>query len=217
MCIIIVKDKKMRTPSEKELKRAFESNQDGAGFMYTDNGKVIIDKGYMVYEDFIREYKNLCKRFNNFKNKSLVIHCRIGTSGTNTPGNTHPYPLTNSIKNMQKIDNKCDIGIAHNGIIHDFVPASSEYNDTQEFIKEFVYKLYKFDNNFYTRTYYRDLIKDISGSKFAILDKDDNLYLIGDYLFDNNLKFSNNSYKPFDERYADMRATYAKYYHWNEY
>ena len=69
----------------------------------------------------------------------------------------------------------------------------------------------------YEELEWRGLIKDVSGSKFAILDKDDNLYLIGDYLFDNNLKFSNNSYKPFDERYAVLGATYAKYYHWNEY
>ena len=43
MCIIIAKDKKSRIPTEKELKNSFEYNNDGAGFMYVDNNKVVID------------------------------------------------------------------------------------------------------------------------------------------------------------------------------
>ena len=58
MCLLIAKDKKMRCPSEKELYQAFKTNPYGAGFAYVDNGKVIIDKGYMNWDDFIREYKN---------------------------------------------------------------------------------------------------------------------------------------------------------------
>ena len=75
MCIIIAKDKKSRIPTEKELKNSFEWNNDGAGFMYVDNNKVVIDKGYMTWESFIKRYKTLLQKYNNFKNKSLVIHC----------------------------------------------------------------------------------------------------------------------------------------------
>ena len=94
MCIIIAKDKKNRLPKIKELEYCFDYNNDGAGFMYTDNGKVIIDKGYMTKEDFLARYKTLCKKYNNFKDKCLVAHCRIGTAGSNTAQNTHPYALT---------------------------------------------------------------------------------------------------------------------------
>ena len=57
MCIIIAKEKYGRLPSEKELKNCFTNNSDGAGFMYVKNGKVVIDKGYMKYEAFIKHYK----------------------------------------------------------------------------------------------------------------------------------------------------------------
>lgn len=218
MCIIVAKDKGMRCPTEKELKECFTNNPDGAGFMYVDGGKVIIDKGYMYYPDFIRQYKNLCKRFNNFKDKSLVIHCRIGTSGGNTPGNTHPYPLTKSVKEMQKIDNKCDIGIAHNGIIRDYIPLSDKYNDTQEFIKTWMVRIYKEDKNFYKRSHYLKEIEDITNSRFAILDKDDNLHLAGTFITDNNLKFSNTTYKSYTERFYPYSKgkTYPVYYGYHD-
>jgi hypothetical protein len=53
------------------------------------------------------------------------------------------------------------------------------------------------------------MIEDMSWSKFAILDKNDNLYTIGAFQTDENLKFSNDSYKPYQER--------MKKYDWGEY
>lgn len=217
MCIIIAKNKNNRLPKKAELEYSFNHNHDGAGFMYTDNGKVIIDKGYMTFEKFYQRYIELCKKYNNFKDKSLVIHCRIGTGGGNTAQNTHPYPLSNSIDEMHKIHNKCEIGIAHNGIMSDYRPEKGNYNDTQEFIKEFVYNLLKLDKHFYKRTYFRDLIeKNANASyyrnKFAILDKNDNLYLIGDYVTEDNLSFSNENFKPYEPK----QYVYKSYSQWND-
>jgi predicted glutamine amidotransferase len=195
MCVIIVKDKKDRLPSEGELKKCFEYNPDGAGFMYTDNGKVIIDKGYMTWKTFIKHYNKLVKKYDNFKDKCLVIHCRIGTGGGNNIHNTHGYPLTNSIEEMQKTYNTCDVGLMHNGVISDYKPQEDYYNDTQEFIKEFVYNLQKFDKHFYKRAYFRDMIRDNSHSKWAILDKDDNVYTCGVFTVRNGLKFSNTNHE----------------------
>lgn len=214
MCVIIAKDKKDRLPSIKELKQCFEYNNDGAGFMYTDKGKVIIDKGFMTEDDFIREYKRLVAKYDNFENKCLVIHCRIGTAGGNTPENTHGYPLTNKISEMQKLDNKCDIGLMHNGIIYNYQPQGDNYNDTQEFIKEFVYNLQKFDKHFYKRQYFRDMIRDNSGSKWAILDKDDNLYTVGVFQKDNGLAFSNLNHKPYQYTQKDYLTNRANQYNY---
>ena len=78
MCIIISKDRTCdRLPTIGELTNCFEHNSDGAGFMYVNNNKVIIEKGYMNLENFIDRYKELCVKFKNFYKKSLVIHCRI--------------------------------------------------------------------------------------------------------------------------------------------
>ena len=59
MCIIIAKNKNNRLPKKAELEYSFNHNHDGAGFMYPDNGKVIIDKGYMTFEKFYQFLKLL--------------------------------------------------------------------------------------------------------------------------------------------------------------
>lgn len=209
MCVIIAKDKKDRLPTIEELKQCFNHNPDGAGFMYVDNGKVVIDKGFMKLGSFIDHYNKLVAKYDNFKNKCLVIHCRIGTSGGKNVHNTHGYPLTNKIEYMQKTYIRCNVGLMHNGVIADYYPEEDYYNDTQEFIKSFVYNLQYLDRNFYKRKYFRKLIEDISGSKWAILDKDDNLYKIGVFSIENGLAFSN-LYHKWTRTYSYGYSSYGK-------
>lgn len=207
MCIIIAKDKIGRLPTKTELKNSFEYNSDGAGFMYVDKGKVVIDKGYMTYDSFIKHYKALLKQYNNFKNKSLVIHCRIGTSGKNSKGNTHPYPITDSIKQLRtKHLSKENIGIAHNGIIRGYGTATG-LNDTQEYISKYLYPLYYHYRDFYKNKDMLYQIEMATNSKFAILDRTDTIYYIGDFIDDKGLNFSNDTYKM-----SLFSYNYGKYY-----
>lgn len=210
MCIIIAKRKNGRIPTENELIHSFVYNNDGAGFMYVDNNKVIIDKGYMKLEDFIARYKELLVKYNNFTNKSLVIHCRIGTSGKNTKGNTHPYPITNNSKELRKTNLITDIGIAHNGIIRDY-ELTGKFNDTQEFIMKYLHPIYSHYKDFYKNKYITNGIEEITNSKFVILDRKDNIYKIGDFIEDKGLYFSNDSYLP--PRYSNYSyGFYDRYY-----
>ena len=62
MCIIVAKKKEVDLPSIDTLETCFDHNSDGAGLMYVDNGKVVIDKGYMTFKDFKRHYEKLCKK-----------------------------------------------------------------------------------------------------------------------------------------------------------
>ena len=194
MCIIIVKTKTQKKPSIERLKKAYNYNSDGGGFMYVDNNKVVIDKGYMDVNSFIDRYKELCKKYNDFKNKSLVIHCRISTSGQVKKEYTHPYPLCNDYKNMKKTYNICDVGVAHNGVIKDYTPKTSKINDTMLFIHDYLFKMYK-----YGVLFNQSILNNISGftsSKFAILTSDDNLYMIGDFIHDKQY-YSNDTYKDY--------------------
>lgn len=206
MCVIIAKNKNDRIPTEKELKNCFEYNNDGAGFMFTDNNKVIINKGFMDFDSFIKHYKKLCKKYNNFNNKCLVIHCRIGTSSGNNKGNTHPYIITNKESKLHALNIASAIGIAHNGIIREYTPTwkNPTINDSQNFIMKYLYPLYKNYPTFYKNKYIMKGIEDITNSKFAILTKEDNLYLIGDFITENGLNFSNTSYK-------DIKYSYNNY------
>ena len=54
MCIIVAKEKGQKLPSKDILKTCFNNNDDGAGFMYVQDGKVIIDKGYMDFKSFYK-------------------------------------------------------------------------------------------------------------------------------------------------------------------
>ena len=207
MCIIIAKNKTDRLPTESELKTSFTKNSDGGGFMYVDNGKVIIDKGYMNWEKFYRHYKTLCKKYHNFKGKSLVIHCRIGTSGTNSKINCHPYPISDNVNYLHKLYFKTDLGLAHNGIINEYNPTNNEkkldINDTQNFIRKYLSPLKNEYNDFYKSEYIDKGIKSLIGwSKLALLDKDDTLTLIGNFVEDNNLSFSNTTYKEYKYNYS---------------
>ena len=207
MCIIIAKDKIGRLPTDEELKTSFEYNDDGAGFMYVDNGNVVIDKGYMTYDSFIKHYKALLIKYNNFENKSLVIHCRIGTSGRNTKGNTHPYPITDNIEKLKTRHlSREKIGIAHNGIIRGYGTATG-LNDTQEYISKVLYPLYTHYEDFYKNEDILYQIERATNSKFAILDNTDTIYYIGDFIDDNGLNFSNDTY----ER---RLYQYHSYYDW---
>lgn len=207
MCIIIAKYKNGRLPKKEELKNSFEYNGDGAGFMYVNNGKVIIDKGYMTYENFIGRFDELCEEFNNFENKSLVIHCRIGTSSSNTAKNTHPYPLSYKEKDLHKKYIETDLGVAHNGVISDYTPhwKNPTTNDTQEFIMKYLTPLYKNYKEFYKNKYIMNGIEDIIKSKLVFLDTEDKIYFVGKEKFieeDTGLFFSNDSYR-YSLKYLD--------------
>ena len=221
MCIIIAKNKTDRLPTRKELEYCFDYNHDGAGFMYTDNGKVILDKGYMTKKEFLAHFETLCNKYDNFKGKSLVIHCRIGTAGTNSKQNTHPYALTKKINKLHKTYTKASVGIAHNGIISDYQPhGDKDINDTQNFIRTYMTRRYKEDKDFYKRQWERTQIEDITNSKWAILDKDDNLYLIGVFTREGKLSFSNSHYKPYEYKYDYTSDYYDRVYgkaykHWD--
>lgn len=198
MCIIVVKDKLTKLPKEEYLKNCFENNPDGAGFMYTNNGSVIIDKGYMTYSKFLKHYKKLCKKFNDFKDKSLVMHFRIGTAGANSKANTHPYPITNNKKLLHKTYVKTNLGMAHNGIIRDYNPSPLEkdVNDTQKFIMEYLYPVYSNWGDFYMNHRFREGLENITGSKLAFLDNCDTIKLVGDFEEDEDgVKYSNHNYK----------------------
>lgn len=108
MCIAIYKpaDKKI---SKRILARCWNNNEDGAGFMYAQDGVLHIDKGYFQFKTFWKAVRHhICD-----EPKALVIHFRIATSGKVDHDNCHPFLVHDGL------------GLAHNGII-------SELNDGVE-------------------------------------------------------------------------------------
>ena len=187
--------------------------------MYVKNGKVVIDKGYMTYDAFLKHYKSLLTEFNDFKGKSLVMHFRIGTSGKNIKENTHPFPISSDTRMLRaKHLSQEDIGIVHNGVIKGYGTATG-LNDTQEFISKYIYPIYSHFNEFYKNKDIMYGIEVITNSKWVILTKEDELYYIGEVIDEKGLMFSNTSYKKYyytyDENYwykKDLDYWYDKAY-----
>ena len=220
MCIIVAKDKITPLPKDEYLKNCFDNNPDGAGFMYIDNNSVVIDKGYMTYKSFKKHYKRLCRKYNNFDNKSLIMHFRIGTAGANSKQNTHPYPVTYDKELLHKTYYRTTLGMAHNGIISQYNPDKNDdtTNDTQNFIMKYVYPLYKHYPKFYKNKYIMDGLEDITGSKLAFMTKDDTIYLVGKFETDESgVKYSNTNYLPYTYKYAALSGYhyYPDYYYDN--
>ena len=224
MCVIIVKGKNQDLPKKKSLKNCFNRNSDGAGFMYVGNdNKVVIDKGYMSFESFYKRYKKLCKKFNNFKGKNLVMHMRISTAGGVKKENTHPFPLTNDFNAMKYLKSKCDVGIMHNGIISATNPTrvqeSNGVNDTMIFIQKYLFPIYKDWKKCFENKSFLSGIINITNSKFAILDKNDKLYMVGDFKKYEGNYYSNDSYEGYNYSFGNYSYNYYEDYYgdyWDE-
>lgn len=199
MCIIAIKNKKNRNFKNEELEQMFINNPDGAGFMYVENNKVKIDKGYMTFKDFKNHFDLLNKKFNNFKNRSLILHFRIGTSGTNSRKNCHPYPISKKLKDLQKTKINCDLGVVHNGIIREYTPSFDnkiDFNDTQNFIINYLAPLEEHWSDFYKNKRQLEALENVTNSKLAFLNKNGDVYLSGDFVEnEDGLIFSNETFR----------------------
>lgn len=210
MCIIVAKEKNCKIPKKQILKNCFDYNSDGAGFMYVNNdNQVVIDKGYMTFNDFYKRLKKLKKEYNDFKGKCLVMHFRIGTSGGNVAENTHPYVISKKIKDLKKLYTTCDIGVVHNGIISHYTPKKGTTNDTQRFIMNYLYKIYKYIPDFYKDADIMYGIERTCQSKLCFLNNKDELYYVGDFIEDNGIMYSNDTYEPY-YNYTPIYDDYMK-------
>lgn len=212
MCIIVVKKEGYEIPKKDILQNCFNNNSDGAGIMFIKNNKVVIDKGFMNFNALWNRLEGLKSEIDTV-NTPIILHFRIGTSGTNDGSCTHPFELTNSDKKLKKLESVVNIGIAHNGIINAYTPkADSTLNDTQLFIKKFLYPIYELNKNFYKNKKMQDIIKTVTNSKFAILNNNSEIVTIGDFIEDDGILYSNGTYKNYYNYYNNYNDYSNNYY-----
>lgn len=207
MCIIVVKEKGFAFPTEEILENCFESNPDGAGFMVATGKEVVIRKGFMDFKSFINALNKARKEFGD--NKTYVMHFRITTQAGVRPDCTHPYPISENMDDLRKLTFKCEVGIAHNGIIsltsqshYDYgeqTKGAITYNDTMLFVTEYLSNMKKLKQN---------IIETLApGNRFAVLYKDGTCNVMGHgWINDNDIQYSNNTYLP----YMPMRYSLGK-------
>lgn len=209
MCIILAKKKGVDIPSDDIIRNCFENNPDGAGLMYQVGDHVKIEKGYMNVEKLIKRVHALNKKL-DLKNKSFVIHFRIGTSGKNDKKTTHPFPITNNFNELRQLSIQAPLAMVHNGVIWEYAYKDSILSDTQNFIKDYVSIFYELNKDFLKNDRVIANLKEVCGSKLCFLDKEDNLTFIGDFITDTEtgLVFSNTTYKKVQYTYYNYGTNY---------
>lgn len=178
MCIIAIQPLGVKI-KESTLRNCWNANKDGAGIMYVENGKLIVNKVMTSFEEFMK-----IKRHADKMQSNIVMHFRIATSGGINERNCHPFKVNN------------DLYFCHNGILDIDVPLNSNINDTQIFNNSFMKGL---PNNFVQNDSIMNLIEYTIGNrnKFVFMDSSGQFYILNENAgtWENGAWYSNSSYK----------------------
>ena len=116
VCIWKPKDKKL---TKDVLAMCWDRNPDGAGYMWSQDGKVKIRKGFMTFKKFWKSFKHAQRRIGN--ETGIGIHFRIGTSGMLDRRNCHPHRVSETL------------AFIHNGILPLEIEKGSTESDSMVF------------------------------------------------------------------------------------
>jgi predicted glutamine amidotransferase len=195
MCIIINKPAGV-TLSDEIIGNCFDSNPDGAGFAFADNGTVVISKGYFELGDLLNALETVMDRH-------LVIHFRIATHGTVNEFNCHPWSVVT--------ESGRQFAVAHNGVLS--WRSTKEESDTCCYVNDVIAPALGDDPDFLFKTHGFGLIeRDIgSGNKMVALRDDGKFVIINEDagITDMGCWFSNHSYKPLGR--PMMRMSYTDF------
>jgi predicted glutamine amidotransferase len=114
MCIAIFN--KSTLLSFDTIRNSFDNNNDGAGLLYIDGGRLQVVKETASAKAFYKKYKAIREK----NTLPILLHFRIGTHGHFADYNLHPF-LVNS-----------QIGFVHNGVIR-IAEIDARYSDTNHF------------------------------------------------------------------------------------
>jgi hypothetical protein len=129
-----------------------------------------------------------------YPDRMMLLHYRKATQGGKTQANCHPYPISDKIEDLKKLNIECKYAIAHNGVLTTRSrPERKDYDlvDTQEYILDYIAPLHEFLTNEHFVAFWGDT----TSSRFAILEPDNNCRLVGkNWYKDGEFVYSNRSY-----------------------
>jgi predicted glutamine amidotransferase len=183
MCVIVAVKLKKDIPPIDVLQKCDSSNPQGMGYMYVKDGLVHIEKGFWQAPLLMQAMQKDIP-----DDSPVVIHFRLATHGGQSGNMCHPFPVTNDYAALCALAVQCDIGVAHNGIMHNYGKIDTNYSDTQNFIATVLYHVKDYLGN----EGIRKLIMDSIGTdKLAFLDKTGYMRLFGLFHEKDNAWYSN--------------------------
>jgi len=199
MCIIAIKH--AGTPVNWELLDNCEDrNPDGAGYAILVEDKVLIRKGFFKNSDMKISFEDEKLDEETLTKSTIMFHYRIATHGKVAPATCHPFPITDSIAELEQTSVDTDIAVAHNGMI-DRMPDHKYLSDTMQYIR---YYLAPLGDAIHSEGA-RNVVEHSVDGKLAIMidDVENPIYLMGNFLTPKQHKgwiFSNDSYKGYSAR-----------------
>ncbi len=178
MCLAIYKPAGVHI-KEEYLKNGFNNHSDGAGFSWSQDGKLHVVKGIFDVDKMIEQY-------NQIKDYHCLIHFRKATHGKVDESNCHPF-----------LFNDGKLALIHNGILN--IKCSIDgLSDTAHFVKlvlEPLIKRYNMPIN--DKALYYLVSTSIGTDKMAVMTEDGSTYIFnqekGEWC--DGVWYSNSSYK----------------------
>lgn len=211
MCLIAIAPKGTDKTSEfffNGVRSSAKTNRDGFGFAFkkADTGLVKFAKGFDNIEVMIKIILDLKLKMDD----ELVIHLRMRSAGEVCPENTHPFEI---IYTSQPRSNNFNLKatphpvLFHNGTFANFSRPGSKMSDTFNFTQDFmsvpgIWNMLK-DN----RKKFLEVFQTVLGSnKLAILSKETELIVIGEFITKGGFIFSNSSFERYEDRFHTRQS-----------
>ena len=123
MCWMIYQPEKSAAIPDAWLNNAWSANNDGAGYCFSHEGKLIVRKPFYKLKELRHAYATDHKQYG--ATSPFVLHMRYSTHGNDEVDNIHPHVLSDG-----------QAALCHNGILTGFIPpAKSNLSDTAYFCK----------------------------------------------------------------------------------
>lgn len=190
MCVIVYKPDDY-IQSEKDriilldiLDKCSWANPDLCGYMYQENGFVIIRKGFEYLQDMLDTISD-----DILLTKDIVFHFRIATHGKVIPENSHPFPITSELELLTSNHVMSELGIAHNGTLYGSPTTDyfkGKYSDTFLFIKMVLSSLDKTGLDYILK-------RESNSNKFCVMSGDE-ITFYGNFQEHKGLQVSNTNF-----------------------
>ena len=178
MCVIIYMPKG-KNITKKELQDAWNRNDDGASITYLKNNEIHVKKGYMNFNEFYND----CKKLIFDDTLERILHFRLTSTGATKLEQTHPYPISQNIRDLNNLDYTTTTPVAMmNGTIFSIEPEEG-LNDTMTYIKYYLYQ-------------YKDEISSLMNilnegwPRWAVITSE-KVFLTDNFLEENGIYYSN--------------------------
>ena len=195
MCLLVLQNKNA-TIDESSLKNAYNSNEDGVGYSFVNDGKITTKK-FRSYSKFLKQWLVDNEQFGS--SSPFLLHFRLATHGVEQGTfNVHPFKVREGMV------------FAHNGIINE-VDKDLKLSDTQVFNRDVLQGLKK---TFLEDKHIVTLISGFIGSsKLVFLNKDKSFKIVNEGLghWKDDVWYSNKSYEACEVVYRGCG------YGWNSY